>query len=88
MFTEGSLRPWESLMRDPIGRAPKAQNLPWRTSGRASALKINGVPVERKPRAVKNTRSTVKRATVPVARTFDNASRLELSRGILAKLSI
>lgn len=88
MFTEGALRPWEALMRDPIGRRTKAQNLPWRTSGRASVLKINGVPVERKPRTVKNTRSTVKRTATPVARTFDNNSRLEISRGIRANLAI
>jgi|DEB3_MinimDraft_2_1074329.scaffolds.fasta_scaffold00007_53 hypothetical protein len=89
MFTEGALRPWEVLMRDPIGRQPKAQNLPWRFSGRASTLKINGVEVARKPRTVKNTRSTsVRRTTAPVERTFDNNARLEISRGIRANLAI
>jgi hypothetical protein len=96
MFTEGALRPWEMLMRDPIGRKQKAQNRPWRFSARASTLKINGVEVARKPRTVKNTRSvqqntrstSVKRTTAPVARTFDNNARLEISRGIRANLGI
>jgi hypothetical protein len=88
MFTEGALRPWEAMMRDPIGRTQKAQNLQWRTSGRASTLKINGAEVERerKPHAIQNKRSA--RVAAPAARTFDRSVMLEISRGIRANLSI